>query len=333
MANIHTRRLAQFLEMESMGQVELKKTVESAVPRELSYHDYDGKIVNARELLISEGIQGSTLIPTEILATVVEGAEPIKCMREVLPIVPMKGMIMKQPYGETGTYAPVVAEGAEIPIQDQTYTDATFTAVKYAVRPLITNEMIDDALFGIIAEEIRKSGMRMENALNYKAIDVLLSSYDSGNLESCTSGATPLYKIANMVADLNKNGFEPSHLILHPVALGLIMQESIPLYNQFAVEVIKTGAIGDIMGCRTFKNGIALTTSTTNSKSWGFAAANAVGAIMVDNSRCGAIGMRQDMKVEQYADSIRQMQGVSVSMRFDVQPFIAKAIAVTQYNS
>ena len=44
------------------------------------------------------------------------------------------------------------------------------------------------------------------------------------------------------------------------------MQESIPLYNQFAVEVIKTGAIGDIMGCRTFKNGIALTTSTTNSK-------------------------------------------------------------------
>ena len=333
MANIHTRRLAQFLEMESMGQVELKKTVEKSVPRELSYHDFDGKVVNARELLISEGIQGSTLIPTEIYATVIEGAEPVKCIRNVLPIVPMKGMIMKMPYGETGTYAPVVAEGAEIPIQDQTYTDATFTAAKYAVRPLITNEMIDDALFGIIAEEIRKSGSRLENALNYKGMDVFLSNYDSGNLEACGgAGATPLLFIAKVVADLNKNGFTPDKLILHPSCLGAVMAESIPLYNTFAVEVIKNGAIGDIMGCNTYKNGVALATSTTNSKTWGFASsASYVGAIMIDSTRAGAIGMRQDIKVEQYADSIRQMQGISLSMRFDIQPFLSKAIGGITY--
>jgi hypothetical protein len=40
---------------------------------------------------------------------------------------------------------------------------------------------------------------------------------------------------------------------------------------------------------------------------------------MLDTSVCGAIGMRQDLKVEQYADSIRQMQGITLSMRFDVQ--------------
>jgi hypothetical protein len=325
---IHTRRLAQFLEMDAMGKVELKKTVEKSVPRELSYHDFDGKIVNARELLVSEGIQGTTLIPTEIYATVIEGSEPARCFREALPVYRMNGMTMKMPYGETGTYAPIVAEGAEIPAQDQTYTAATFTATKYAVRPVITNEMVEDAQFDIIASEVRKSGYRMENALNYLALDQILDNH--GNESDCGSGgATPLIFAAKAVALIQADGFSPDTLIVSPEFLGLTMAEAIPFTNQYAVEVIKSGRIGNIMGCSTYLLGIAETTS--GSHVWGFSTNDYVGALMYDSRAVGAIGMRRDITVDRYADSIRQMQGVSVSARWDVEPFIANASSTIIY--
>jgi hypothetical protein len=325
---IHTRRLAQFLEMDAMGKVEIKKTVEKSVPRELSYHDFDGKIVNARELLLSEGIQGTTLIPTEIYATVIEGSEPARCFRDALPIYRMAGTTMKMPYGETGTYAPIVAEGAEIPAQDQTYTAATFTATKYAVRPVITNEMVEDAQFDIIASEVRKAGWRMENALNYLALDQICDNH--GNATSCgTAGATPLIFAATLVAEIVADGFTPDTLIVSPGYLGLSMAEAIPFTNQYAVDVIRSGSIGNIMGCKTFLLGIAETTS--GSHVWGFSSSGYVGAMMYDSRAAGAIGMRRDITVDRYADSIRQMQGVSVSARWDVQPFIANAVGVVTY--
>jgi len=314
--DIHTRRLAEFLAMDAMGQVELKHTVERTVPRELSYHDFDGKIVNARELLISEGIQGSTLIPTEIYATVMEGTEPLKCMREVLPIVNMKGMALSVPYGEAGTYAPVVAEGAEIPIEDQTYGSVTFTAKKYGVRPVITNEMIDDALFDIIASEVRKAGSRMENALNRAAIYELMDS--RGNTVA-SGGTTPLVHSMELHAAMIADNVSPSHLILTPGAYALALAEGFALTG-LQQGIAQAGSIGNFMGLETRMCGVTAALSPL-SRIWESDTGGDTMLIMLDKSRAGAIGMRQDIKVEQYADSIRQMQGISLSMRFDVQGY------------
>ena len=314
---VHTRRLADFLAMDAMGQVELKQTVEKSVPRELSYHDFDGKIVNARELLISEGIQGSTLIPTEIYATVIEGTEPLKCMRDVLPIVNMTGMALSVPYGEAGTYAPVVAEGAEIPVEDQTYGSVTFTVKKYGVRPLITNEMVDDALFDIIASEVRKAGSRMENALNRVAIYEMMDS--RGNTVA-SSGTTPLVHSMELHAAMIADNVAPSHLILCPGAYALALAEGFALTG-LQLEISKMGSIGNFMGLDTRMLGVTAALSPGTSRIWESDTGGDTMAIMLDKSRAGAIGMRQDIKVEQYADSIRQMQGITLSMRFDVQGY------------
>jgi hypothetical protein len=318
----HTRMLAQFLKMESMGAVELKRTVEKNIPRELSYHDFDGKTVNARELLLSEGIEGSTLIPTEILATVIEGSEPARCFRDVLPVYQMKGMSMSVPVGATGTYAPIVSEGSEIPIETQDYTSVTFTAVKYAVRPVITNEMIDDGLFDVIATEVRKAGMRMENTLNRVCLAEMIDNDD--NVADCGgSGATPLLYLATAQQNILADGFMPGQIIFSPAAYAACQAEGLVLSTQFANDMLRTGTLGTILGMPTRMCSIASTTTVgapgKSTATWGFASNDQVGALMLDTSVCGAIGMRQDIKVEQYADSIRQMQGVSLSMRMDCQ--------------
>ena len=330
----HTRRLAEFLKMDSMGAVELKRTVEKSIPRELSYHDFDGKVVNARELLLSEGIEGSTLIPTEILATVVEGSEPMRVFRDILPIYGMKGMSMAVPYGSTGSYAPTVAEGAEVPIENQDYSSVTFTAKKYATRPVITNEMVDDGQFDVIAQEVRKAGMRMENALNRVALAEMIDN--DANVADCGgSGATPLLFLAAAQQNVIADGFMPNVIVFSPSAYAACQQEGLILHTQFANDMMREGVLGTILGMPTHMCSIASsTTSTDGGKStatWGFTSNDYVGALVLDTSVCGAIGMRQDMKVEQYADNIRQMQGITLSMRFDVQAIQTNGIGSIIY--
>ena len=330
----HTRRLAQFLAMDAMGASELKKTVDKFVPRELSYHDHDGKVVGARELLLSEGIEGSTLIPTEIMATVVEGSEPARCFRDILPIYAMRGMSMAVPVGGTGTYAPIVSEGSEIPIDTQNYTSVTFTALKYATRPVITNEMVDDAQFDVIAQEVRKSGMRMENTLNRVALAEMIDN--DANVSDCGgTGATPLLFLAGAQQNVLADGFMPNQMIFSPAAYAACQKEGLVLSTQFASEMLREGVLGTILGMPTHLCSIASTTTVgaagKSTATWGFAGDDQVGALVLDTNACGAIGMRQDLKVEQYADSIRQMQGISLSMRFDVQALQTNGIGSIIY--
>jgi hypothetical protein len=335
MANFeHTRRLSQFLAMEAMGASELKRTVEAKIPRELSYHDHDGKVVGARELLLSEGIEGSTLIPTEIMATVVEGSEPQRCFREILPIYAMRGMSMSVPVGATGTYAPTVSEGSEIPMDTQDYSSVTFTAKKYATRPVITNEMIDDAQFDVIAQEVRKAGMRMENALNRVALAEMIDN--DANVSDCGgAGATPLLFLAAAQQNVIADGFMPNVIIFSPSAYAACQKEGLVLSTQFANDMLRQGVLGTILGMPTHLCSIASsTTSLDGGKStatWGFTSNDYVGALVLDTAVCGAIGMRQDMKVEQYADNIRQMQGITLSMRFDVQAIQTNGIGSIIY--
>ena len=330
----HTRMLAQFLKMESMGAVELKRTVEKNIPRALAYHDHDGKVVGARELLLSEGIEGSTLIPTEIMATVVEGSEPMRCFREVLPVYQMKGMSMSVPVGATGTYAPIVGEGAEIAIETQDYTSVTFTAVKYATRPVITNEMIDDGLFDVIATEVRKSGARMENTLNRVCLAEMIDN--DANVADCGgTGTTPLLFLATAQQNILADGFLPKQIIFSPAAYAASQKEGLILSTQFADDMLRTGSLGTILGMPTRMCSIASTTTVgepgKSTATWGFANNDEVGALMLDPAVCGAIGMRQDIKVEQYADSIRQMMGVTLSMRLDCQALQTNGIGSIIY--
>ena len=141
----------------------------STIPRELGTV-FDGKVEPVRELLLSTAIESTNLIQTEMYATVVEGAEPFKVMRQALNVLPMNAATLDIPVGEVGSYAREVAEGAEVPISTQDYSKVTFTAKKIAERPVITDEMVADALYPVIELELRKAGAKLENKINQMAI-------------------------------------------------------------------------------------------------------------------------------------------------------------------
>lgn len=330
----HTRRLADYLEMAHMGPSEFKRAVDTRIPRELAYTNFEtGKVENARELLQTEGLAATNLIPTEVYATVIEGSEPAKCMRDAMTIYRMPSHVMTVPYGETGTYADIVAEGAEVPIATETLSVGTLTADKYAVRPMISREMVADAKFDIIATEIRKAGYKIENALNRLALNVMIDATggNAGTYQTdCGgSGATPLAFTATAVGTLVGRGFTPTDLIMCPGFYGSVMSAFTSLSTNTGDRVVQGGvAPGSLFGMKTHILGIADSAATYV---WGFSADGYLGALLIDRNAAGCIGMREDINVEQYSDPVRDLVGMKVAARFDAISLVATAQQWVQY--
>jgi HK97 family phage major capsid protein len=329
----HTRRLADYLEMAHMGPSEFKRAVNTRVPRELAYQDFDtGKIENARELLQTEGLATTNLIPTEVYATVVEGSEPARCMRDAIPIYRMPSHVMTLPYGETGTYAGIVAEGAEIPIETETISVLTLTADKYAVRPMISREMVNDAKFDVIANEIRKAGYKIENALNRCCIDAFITA-GGGNASTYQtdtggSGGTPTSHLGEAVGTVIARGFMPTDIILHPTCYGAILGEHAVLNTPLSNQSVSTGSIGTLYGCKLHLLGVADNAATYT---WGWTADGYFGGLVIAKNQFGAIGMREDINVEQYSDPVRDLVGMKVAARFDAGQLLVTAGQYLQY--
>jgi hypothetical protein len=296
----------------------------------------DGKIHPARELLLSEAIESSTLIQTEINRTILEGAEPAKCMRLAVPIFAMNANTMQINIGETGTYAPFVPEGSEIPINTQTYTARTWTSKKFGERPMITREMVDDALFPVIELEVRKTGMRIENTLNQWMLKILMDN--AGNehdLAAAISTNGGIVAAINARALLVADGFIPDRIITNPAITPYLFKDFVPGYNVMAQGYTNTGVLPPLMGCTVFECGVDCDTAsspTVATQTWGDKTDGNMGMLVFDSKSCGGIGMRQDTRVEQYSDPVRDLIGMSVTMRAACQYGVADSIARVEYG-
>ena len=306
----------------------LERIVET-IPRELGTV-YDGKIEPVRELLLSTAIESTTLIQTEMYATVIEGAEPFKCMRQACKVLPMKANTLTIPVGEAGSYAPEVAEGAEIPISDQDYTAVTLTAKKYGVRPMITDEMVADALYPVMEMEIRKAGAKLENTLNQLALTELIDNtanneYDS-NVGTNTITAAGTKAIVHALGNVKADGFLCDTIVMSPSAETVVMAEYTPT-SYVGAEAVASGRLPNIMGLKAFTCSVADASSST----WDYDSDGEIGMVVFDSQNSTVIGERQGITVKRYEDIVRQLQGGTVSARWAVGTLQANAGARIEY--
>lgn len=307
---------------------ESKRIVEKEIPRSLTTWHGD-EIKTVRELLLSESIETTTLIQTEMNATALEGAEPFKVMRQAVPVLRMAAQTLRYPLQETGTVADTVAEGAEIPISVQDYDYRDFTAVKYGARPLISNELIEDALFDVVAMEVQKAGAKVENALNADMMYKLLEN--AGNECDTTGGlgsAQGVDAAASAIA-LNKDDYLGADVIIMcPGYERRLLNDFVPS-NYFGGEnAMRTGAIPTVLGMRAL---VYSGTPTSGTYTWRYTTDGDIGAIVIDSKNAGAIGMRRDISLARYNDPIRDLVGCSVTMRAATNYLLANAIARIEF--
>ena len=267
------------------------------------------------KLLLNEEVESGTLIQEEVYKTILEGSEPAKCMREAIPVVRTKTNSLRWTMGASGAYADEVSEGGEIPINTDTYSSATFTIKKYGTRPVITKDLIEDGLFDVVAWELKKAGMRMENKLNRDAINELISNA-SGSQGYYNSSAVGVSDIAKAIGTMKAANRNPDTLIITPGFEAMLLQDSNLVYANRAGSdaALKRGFVDGIFGLKVVTLGV-----TTSNGSWTGSAQDGVGAILLDSTCAGAIAMRRDITVEKYDDPIRDLEGISVTMRYGVK--------------
>ena len=203
-----------------------------------------------KQLLQSEDINETTLLQEEVIKKVYEGAEPFKCVRNVFPVVKTNSYTIRFVVGAAGTYAEKVAEGAAVPVHEESYSKVDVEMVKYATRPLITKEMIADGLFDIVEWEIKKVGARLENTLNRVVLEKLLSELDGISAIDPTGTHLAVTDIANAVGQVKNKNWNPDVLITHPMAEAYLLQDSNLAYVSYAGSdsPLREGAIGRLIG-------------------------------------------------------------------------------------
>ena len=320
-----TRLLETYLEIANAGNHESKTLIEKSIPRRLGHIEPDGKLYDVRELLLSSAIESTTLIHTEVMATALEGAQPAISIRNALPIYTMTKGTKDIPKRPAGRYAPKVAEGAEIPIKNGDYGKVTLTAEKYAERPLITNELIDDGDFDVIAMEIQDAGRAVENSFNQ---DGLTECLDGATLEHDTAGSNQGIKaVASGITAMKDADYQPTDIILSPEAEGMLMKEFVPT-AYVGAEAAMSGNLPQLMGLNVHSCNV---TDVSDTYTWGYAADGEIGMLILDKSKSCAFGMRKDISVTKYNDPIRDLQGMSIIGRADFKTMQAKAILRVEY--
>lgn len=272
-----------------------------------------------KTLLQSENtaITDSTLVQEEVYKTIIEGAEPARCMREIVPTINTKTYSVRFVKGQTGTYAENIAEGAKINIDTQEFTKQDITINKIGTRPLITNELIEDSLFDIVELELKKAGSRLENKLNRDVLYQMLQ----GTYKIATNTMNPagphisVSDIALAVSKIKKQNFMPDILLIHPTAEAYLLQDSNLAYVAFAGQSnsLNQGKVPTIMGLRPYYG----TVTDASSPTWDDTTAGSdVTAMVFSKNDFATICMRRDITVEQYDDPIHDLIGISCTMRY-----------------
>ena len=273
-------------------------------------YSFRNSVPKAKRLLISEADDYSTLLQESTNDVIIDGAKERQCMRNILPVIyDTEGYKSKIIYGSVPTeYAEYVAEGAEIPIDVDTYSSTSITVKKAASRPMITKEMIEDGKYGMIELELKKAGARLENKLNQECIGTLLDGANGTTPADVDPGGThiALDDISIAYGDMSDVGWRPSKLVLHPQAAGYMQSDT-------NCDVIYDN--GNLWNLNTYILDAVVDATKTNHWLDTDAATNYTG-LLLDSTNYAIIDMKSDISIKEFNDPINDLVGITASMRF-----------------
>jgi HK97 family phage major capsid protein len=108
-----------------------------------------------------------------------------------------------------------VTEGSEVPVSVEQYSSFTVTPVKYGVRILMTQEMIEDSNYDLMALNVETAGYHL--ASNEEAL--IVAQLDAGTTASshtvANSNATlPVTDITQAIQQIREDNYNPTHFLI-----------------------------------------------------------------------------------------------------------------------
>jgi HK97 family phage major capsid protein len=261
-----------------------------------------------KELLLSDELESSTLLQTEVLDTIIKGATQYRCMRDLIPQYNITTNQLRIVYQDdvAGT-ASEIPEGGKIEIDSDSLSHANLDIKKVGTRPLITKELIEDGLWDVVEMQLERAGARVENKFN---IDGMTAMLDSKSEIDATDSTLDIKDIAKAMKTVRTNGFIPTHVVLHPTAEGELMQSDYLLRSDYSGsnDLLRNGSIGKLFGLKSYLYSL-------ETGDWDDEAGN-VYAWVGDPQSYAGCAIRRPIAVEEYDDPIHDLMGISVTMRY-----------------
>lgn len=275
---------------------------------------------------------GASLIQEEVYKQVVEGAQKAVCFRDIIPIIKTGKGELRIPKVAGADYAEDVAEGAAIPVKTGTYSHVSISIKKIGERPLITREMIDDALFDVVELELKRTGHALENKFNRDCIYELITGSTGTAIDPTTDSFTVSY-LAKAIKNVKTNNFNPDTAIFHPFAEAQLFSDSNLVYVSYAGTemTLREGKIPKLLGLQI--KTLSVTTGDSTYYWDDTDDTNHYMAAVLDSAKAIFAGIREDITINNYNDPIYDLVGIAATMRYGVKTVNGAASVLINTNT
>jgi len=206
----------------------------------------------------------------------------------------------------------LVAEGAEIPIDQVSYSSTNLKPLKYGVGIRITRELMEDSKWNLLQHNIMTAGKRCaenENSLVITALDTAANTVSGGAAITISNITTGIQYLED--ADYTGTTFIVGNEVLNDLRNIDTFVEANKVGN---TEMLTRGFLGNIYGL----NVIRVSTNAGMTKTTSY---------IIDNRYAYMIAEKRPLMVENFMLPALDMQAATVTQRIAVKALRTSAIA------
>ena len=273
-----------------------------------------------------------TLFREEIIETVIEGARKEQIARDAATVINVDRQRGDHPRGPDDEFAPKVGEGAAIEDKAGRHDTVEWNTTKFGRGMAATDELLNQSLVDVIAQNMEHLGRQAENALNRQFITALVE--DAGaSVDTSAEDNRGVAAVNEGIKEIELNDFMPDSVVQHPEFTKTLFDTAennavIPFANEFGDDRgIQDRVAFPLLGLEGYRasNGML---DPSSSSTWDYTGAGETGAVVYDSDNVG-IYLFRDVEMKEYEDPIRDLEGINVRMESDVvlqQPDSAAAL-------
>lgn len=251
---------------------------------------------------------GSRLIPRTLYGTLIRAVRKQLVLRSLVARMlgpsDIPGSSVDIPMQQPETMVVKrVTEGAVIPLDAEEYSGFNLKPYKYGVRVMITREMEEDSLFGVMDMNIETAGYEIadnEEALIVAQLDAAATA--SSNTVANSNATLPISDITASMQQLEEQNFRPSHMIV-----GVEVANDLRNIDSFN-EADKTGGPSAANGQRLIGSIFGMKVIVSNNVS-------AKLAYIIDSNHALIGAEKRPVTIEKYFDAARDTDFAVVTQR------------------
>lgn len=330
-ANPHTRMEGNTVVPGRRGGKERALARSEFSDRELDSEVHRDKYVK-RMLLGESESELDTLWREELLDTVIMGAQPRQIARDAATVINVDSRRGDIPRGSAHVYAGSVAEGAEIPTDEESFDTVPYRCDKFGQGFAVTDELVDMAQPDVIERNIRFTGASVENAINREWLtSVVDEANNTADVDVAGGNSLDVGAINGAISEVEARDFTVDSMVMHPEFKGELFNDSNLVYanRSGSDSVLRNREWNQILGVEMFTASDS-TYDPDGANGWGFAADGERGAVVFQSEMSGLIVYR-DIETKDFEDPLRDLVGGNARAYVDAQMLQPDAAAYVTY--